>query len=66
MYRTQDQLQREAFEALQFQKDAKIQRITSQIGLIQEELMGLTVLEMEKRALRTEDEIVRIVAVAIL
>lgn len=53
----QDQLQREAFEALQFQKDAKIQRITSQIGLIQEELMGLTVLEMEKRALRTEDEI---------
>lgn len=53
----QEQLQREAFEALQLQKDTKHQRISSQIALIQEELMGLTAVEIEKRSLRMEEEI---------
>ncbi|OWF52585.1 E3 ubiquitin-protein ligase LRSAM1-like [Mizuhopecten yessoensis] len=53
----QGQLQREAFEALQLQKDTKHQRISTQIALIQEELMNLTAVEIEKRSLRTEEEI---------
>ncbi|XP_033732703.1 E3 ubiquitin-protein ligase LRSAM1-like [Pecten maximus] len=53
----QEQLQRGAFEALQLQKDTKHQRISRQIALIQEELIGLTAVEIEKRALRMEEEI---------
>ncbi|XP_060069768.1 E3 ubiquitin-protein ligase LRSAM1-like [Ylistrum balloti] len=53
----QEQLQREAFEVLQLQKDTKHQRISGQIALIQEELMSLTAVEMEKRSMRMEEEI---------
>lgn len=56
----QEQLQRDAFEALLLQKDAKHQRITNQIALIQEELSNLTVVEIERREFRAEEEMVNL------
>lgn len=56
----QEQLQRDAFEALLLQKDAKHQRITNQIALIQEELSNLTVVEIERREFRAEEEMNRL------
>jgi E3 ubiquitin-protein ligase LRSAM1 len=44
-------LQKEAFEALQIQKDARHQRIAGQIELIEQELAQLTALEVEHRQL---------------
>jgi nicotinate-nucleotide pyrophosphorylase len=41
------------------QKDAKHQRITNQIALIQEELSNLTVVEVERREFRAFEEMVR-------
>ena len=55
----QEQLQKEAFEALQLQKDTKHQRISSQIALIEDELAQLTVVEIERREFRQEEELVR-------
>ncbi|XP_052223149.1 E3 ubiquitin-protein ligase LRSAM1-like isoform X2 [Dreissena polymorpha] len=56
----QEALQREAFEALQLQKDVKNQRIRGQIALIQDELASLTVVEIEKRGCRMEEEMNRL------
>lgn len=56
----QEQLQKEAFEALQLQKDTKHQRITSQIALIEDELAQLTVVEIERRGFRQEEELNRL------
>ncbi|XP_060571912.1 E3 ubiquitin-protein ligase LRSAM1-like [Ruditapes philippinarum] len=56
----QEQLQRDAFEALLLQKDAKHQRITNQIALIQEELSNLTVVEVERREFRAFEEMNRL------
>ena len=39
-------------------RDAKHSRISSQIALIESELAQLTVVEMDKRALRLESEMV--------
>ena len=55
----QELLQKKAFEALQLQKDDKHKRISGQIELIQQELQQLTLVEIEKKALRMESEIVR-------
>lgn len=54
----QEEFQRDAFEALQLQKDAKTQRITQQINMIEEELTGLTLVELQRKEERTDDEIV--------
>lgn len=54
----QEEFQRDAFEALQLQKDAKTQRITQQINMIEEELAGLTLVELQRKDERTDDEIV--------
>ncbi|KAL3871234.1 hypothetical protein ACJMK2_039242, partial [Sinanodonta woodiana] len=56
----EDKLQKEAFEVLQLQKDVKHHRITAQISLIEEELVQLTTIEIQRRELRTEDEINRL------
>lgn len=56
----QEQLQKEAFEALQLQKDTKTQRIASQIALIEDELAQLTVVELERREFRQEEELNRL------
>uniref|UniRef100_K1QGE1 E3 ubiquitin-protein ligase LRSAM1 n=1 Tax=Magallana gigas TaxID=29159 RepID=K1QGE1_MAGGI len=53
----QEEFQRDAFEALQLQKDAKTQRITQQINMIEEELTGLTLVELQRKEERTDDEI---------
>ncbi|KAK6196049.1 hypothetical protein SNE40_001348 [Patella caerulea] len=52
----QDELQKQAFEVLQLQKDAKHQRITSEIELIEQELAELSRIERERRDLRAETE----------
>ncbi|XP_064648999.1 E3 ubiquitin-protein ligase LRSAM1-like [Lineus longissimus] len=52
----EERLQREAFECLQMQKDAKHQRITHQIEIIQEELSQLTVVEIERREVKLDTE----------
>lgn len=54
----QEEFQRDAFEALQLQKDAKTQRISQQINMIEEELAGLTLVELQRKEERTDDEIV--------
>jgi hypothetical protein len=41
----QEQAQKDAFEVLQFQKDARNQRITEQIQMIEEELKQNTTLK---------------------
>ena len=41
------------------QKDAKTQRITSQIELIEQELAQLTLLEVEQRDMRLDTQMVR-------
>ncbi len=56
----QENLQKEAFEALQLQKDAKTQRITSQIAMIEQELIQLTMLEVEQRDMRLDTQVVRL------
>lgn len=56
----QEEFQRDAFEALQLQKDAKTQRITQQINMIEEELAGLTLVELQRKEERTDDEINRL------
>lgn len=56
----QEEFQRDAFEALQLQKDAKTQRITQQINMIEEELAGLTLVELQRKDERTDDEINRL------
>ena len=43
---------------LQCQKDARHQRVTSQIALIEQELTELTILEMEQRQLRLDTQMV--------
>ncbi|XP_078687467.1 E3 ubiquitin-protein ligase LRSAM1-like [Branchiostoma floridae x Branchiostoma belcheri] len=52
----EEEFQKKAFEALQLEKDTKHSRITGQIALIEQELVQLTVVEMEKRALRMDME----------
>jgi len=54
----QEELQKEAFEALQCQKDARHKRITSQITLIERELAELTMLEIEQRDTRLDTQMV--------
>ena len=54
----QEELQKEAFEALQCQKDARHKRITSQILLIERELAELTMLEIEQRDMRLDTQMV--------
>lgn len=54
----QEELQKEAFDVLQCQKDARHQRITSQILLIEQELTELTLLELEQRQLRLDTQVV--------
>ena len=51
-------MQKEAFEALQLQKDKKHARITGQIELIQNELAQLSLLEVEQRDLKVEMQVV--------
>ena len=58
----QEELQKEAFEALQCQKDARHKRITSQISLIERELAELTMLEIEQRDMRLDTQMVRVTA----
>ena len=55
----QEKLQKEAFETLMLQKDAKTQRITSQIELIEQELAQLTLLEVEQRDMRLDTQMVQ-------
>ncbi|CAG2231436.1 LRSAM1 [Mytilus edulis] len=52
LYIQQEKAQRDAFEVLQLQKDARIQRITEQITMIEEELYNLTLVELEKRQMK--------------
>ncbi len=52
----QESIQKEAFEALQLQKDAKHNRLTGQISLIEQELAQLTLLEVEQREHRLESQ----------
>ena len=54
----QEQAQKDAFEVLQFQKDARNQRITEQIQMIEEELYNLTVVELERRHMKANLEAV--------
>ena len=54
----QEEFQKDAFEALQLQKDAKTQRIFQQINMIEEELASLTLVELQRKEERTDDEIV--------
>lgn len=54
----QEELQKEAFEALQCQKDARHRRIRSQISLIERELAELTMLEIEQRDMRLDTQMV--------
>jgi len=54
----QEELQKEAFEALQCQKDARHKRIRSQITLIERELAELTMLEIEQRDMRLDTQMV--------
>ena len=56
---SQEELQKEAFEALQCQKDARHKRMTSQISLIECELAELTMLEIEQRDMRLDTQMVR-------
>ena len=44
---------------LMLQKDAKTQRITSQIELIEQELAQLTLLEVEQRDMRLDTQMVK-------
>ena len=46
---------------LQFQKDARNQRINEQIAVIEDELFNLTVLELEKKDIKASIEIVCII-----
>ncbi|XP_066295632.1 E3 ubiquitin-protein ligase LRSAM1-like isoform X2 [Branchiostoma lanceolatum] len=52
----EEEFQKKAFEALQLEKDIKHSRVTGQIALIEQELVQLTVVEMEKKALRMDVE----------
>ena len=54
----QEAVQKEAFEALQCQKDARHKRVTGQIRLIQQELAELTLLEMEQRSIKLNTQMV--------
>ncbi|XP_061189417.1 E3 ubiquitin-protein ligase LRSAM1-like [Saccostrea echinata] len=56
----QEEFQRDAFEALQIQKDIKSQRIAQQINMIEEELASLTRVEIQRKEERTDDEINRL------
>ena len=56
LYIHQEQAQKDAFEVLQFQKDARNQRITEQIQMIEEELYNLTVVELERRHMKANLE----------
>ncbi|XP_054716280.1 E3 ubiquitin-protein ligase LRSAM1-like [Uloborus diversus] len=53
----QEQYQKEAFEALQLQKDLRHQDIIHQIHLIEKELSGLTHAEIKKRNLKIDSEV---------
>ncbi|XP_046547780.1 E3 ubiquitin-protein ligase LRSAM1-like [Haliotis rubra] len=53
----QEQLQKQAFEALLVAKDAKSNRINSQIKLIEEQLIQLTLVEQERKDARAEMEL---------
>ncbi|XP_071096759.1 E3 ubiquitin-protein ligase LRSAM1-like [Haliotis cracherodii] len=53
----QEQLQKQAFEVLLVAKDAKSNRINSQIRLIEEQLMQLTLVEQERKDARAEMEL---------
>ncbi|XP_035683915.1 E3 ubiquitin-protein ligase LRSAM1-like [Branchiostoma floridae] len=52
----EEEFQKKAFEALQLEKDMKHSRITGQIALIEQQLVQLTLVEMEKKALRMDME----------
>ena len=52
----EETLQKEAFEMLLMQQDAKHQRLTSQIEAIEDELSALSVLEMEQREMRMDTQ----------
>ena len=54
----QEELQKAAFEALLMQKDSRHSRVTNQINLIEKELAQLTVVEMERKELKVEMEMV--------
>ncbi|XP_077986680.1 E3 ubiquitin-protein ligase LRSAM1-like [Glandiceps talaboti] len=51
-----EKFQMEAFEALQLEKDAKNQRITAQISLIEQQLAELSLIEWEKKNEKSETE----------
>ncbi|XP_055933582.1 E3 ubiquitin-protein ligase LRSAM1-like isoform X2 [Argiope bruennichi] len=52
----EEQYQKEAFEALQLQKDIQHQEIAHQIHLIEKELSNLTVAEIKKKDLKIDSE----------
>ncbi|XP_074654842.1 E3 ubiquitin-protein ligase LRSAM1-like [Tubulanus polymorphus] len=52
----EEEMQRNAFIALQLQKDSKHHRVSKQIELIQQELSQLTLLEVEKRDQKFQNE----------
>lgn len=54
---TEEEKQKSAFQLLQFQKDAKLIRIKKQVDLIEAELARLSLLEMQKRQEKNEQEI---------
>jgi len=54
---TKEEKQKEAFLLLQFQQDAKLNRIKKQVDMIEAELARLSALEMEKRKERNDQEI---------
>ncbi|XP_065067794.1 E3 ubiquitin-protein ligase LRSAM1-like [Rhopilema esculentum] len=56
----EEESQMMAFKALQFQKDSKLSRIRQQIDMINNELRRITMLEMEKRVQKEEEEMNRL------
>ncbi|XP_070532119.1 E3 ubiquitin-protein ligase LRSAM1-like [Ptychodera flava] len=51
-----EKFQMEAFEALQLERDAKNQRITAQIALIEQQLAELSMVELDKKNEKAETE----------
>lgn len=54
---SEEEKQKQAFRALQYQKDVKLNRLNKQLELVEAELAQLSKLEMQKRAEKQEQEV---------
>jgi len=54
---TEEERQKKAFQALQFQKDVKLNRLNKQLELVEAELAQISLLEIQKRAEKQEQEV---------